>query len=95
MTLASMFATVRQGASSLLAGASDRQLRVDVEATARRSDDLSIIHYVKSERRAWMAEIARLDRVNATLRSSLSLLSDRIMEMEDRITKLEKGEAKR
>ena len=90
MTLASMFATVRQGASSLLAGASDRQLRVDVEATARRSDDLSIISLIKAERRAWMLEVEKLQRADAVLRGSLSLLSDRIMGIEDRLTKLEK-----
>lgn len=95
MTLASMFATVRQGASSLLAGAADHKLRVDVEATSRRSDALSLLHLIKTNHASWTARAAQIEQENRHMRGILSLLSDRIMQMEDRITKLEKGEAKR
>lgn len=81
MTLASMFATVRQGFNSLGA---DRSLKADVEATARRSDDLSIISLVKAERKAWMEKIDKLERTTAVLRGQIAYL-------EQRVTALEKG----
>lgn len=76
MTLASMFATVRQGLS--IRG--DPQLRADVEATSRRSDDLSLLHLIKAERRG-------VEKLSLTV----SMLRGQVADLQQRVQKISIG----
>lgn len=92
MTLASMFATVRQGLN--IGG--DPKLRADVEATSRRSDTLSLLHAMKADRgriEDLSLTVSRLRGIVADLQQRVQKISigaqEEIESLERRIERLE------